>query len=643
MALIEKSTGRQYTVGEEKSAKIFALEEQFADVRSRHVLDLCEEIYRCETRGDLREAIELLAPYWTVFDGEITLTSLNKTEAANLLLRIGSVASAFGNAEQINGSQEKSREYVLRAEEIFDDLGDTEGKAQCQNKTGITYWRNGDLDTAQIYFRESLFYALSDESKAIAHLNIAMIESLSFRYSSALKFYEKAYQFIGKISIFTEAKIRNGIGLVYKNIGKNYSGSERVAYFDKALIEFEGALICYEEVHNSRSAILARNNIGYLYYSIGLYDEAVRTLEIAESKAREIQDKNHLSIVSDTLARAFIAKGNYGRATEIAAASVYYLESFENSNLLATALITYGVALARGGEIKRAKSAFEQAEEVAGFIQDFALAHAVRLFALRELFSEYEPKERLSSYLYAVKNLSGSQEKDISDALREVAAKIEREIEPPVPEAKKEPPLLFQEPFSLDEQLKTISREYMEAAVRESGGNQSRAAALLGMSRQTFAARVKKDFPDLFSSFSRKDKRSERAESIGSDVVDDKSAGYATKVMEEELVVTEIQADYREVRQGDFLIVKPGLPDANTHIIISEQNDNTVKIGFFVKNEAGYFLESADGTRFELNDAGKNRIIGQVKGFCRRADFRKYLDEQDEGRCCELPYKSLKE
>lgn len=648
MALIEKSTSRQYKTTEERSAKIFALGGRRNDFQNGVILDLCEEIYRCEMRGDLREAVELLAPYWTGFDGEITLTSLNRTEAANLLLRIGSVASAFGNAEQIRGSQEKSRGYLSRAEDLFDDLGDTEGKAQCQNKTGIAYWRNGDLDTAQIYFRESLFYARSDESKAIANLNIAMIESLSFRYSSALKIYEKAYQFIGRISVFTEAKIRNGIGLAYKDIGKNHSGSERVTYFDKAIIEFEGALICYEEVHNSRSAILARNNIGYLYYSIGLYDEAVRILEIAESKARELQDKNHLSVVSDTLARAFIAKGNYRRAIEIAAASVSYLESFENSNLLATALITYGVALARGGEIERAKSAFEQAEEVASFIQDFVLAHASRLFALRELFSEYEPKERLSSYFYAVKHLSGSQEKDISDALREVAAKIEREIESPAAEVKfttkvkKEPLLLFQEPFSLDEQLKIISREYLEAAIRESGGNQSRAAALLGMSRQTFAARVKKDFPDLLSSFSRKDKRSKKAESSDSDMVDDKSAGYAANVMDEELVVTEIQADYREIRRGDFLLVKPGLPDANTHIIIGGQNDNNVKIGFFVKNEAGYFLESADGGRFELNEAGRNSIIGEVKGFCRRAEFQEYLDAWDEGSGGELTYKTLK-
>lgn len=633
MAFMQKSISRQYKVSEEKSAKFFAPERK-GKFQESVVFALCEEIFCCEMRGDLRQAIKSLAPYWTGFEGGVNLTSLNKIETANLLLRIGSVVSAYGSAEQINDSQEKAREYLSQAEVIFDELNDLEGKAQCQNKTGVTYWRNGDIDTAQVYFRESLFYAQSNESKAIANLNLGMSESSSFRYSSALKFYEKAYQFIGQISVFTEAKIRNGMGLVYKNIGKSLSETERADCFDKAIIEFEGALICYEEIQNSRSIILARNNIGFLYYSIGLYDEAIRVIEIAESEARQTQDKDHLSIVSDTLARALIAKGDYRRAVEVAADAVRYLESFESSNLLATAFVTCGIALARSGEPTKAKSAFVQAEDVASFIQDFTLASAARLFALRELFSEYSQQERLSSYLYTVKNLSGSQEKDISDALGEIAAKLEREIESTASEISKKPSL----PVSLDEELKTVSREYIEAAIHEASGNQSRAARLLGMSRQTFVARVKKDFPDLISLFSRKDQPVERIQLSKTRLSSDES-----NVIDEKLSLTEIQADYREIRQGDFLIVKQGVPPTNKHVIIGDSKDDTLKIGFFIENETGHFLESADGDRFELNDAGENQILGEVVGFCRRVGFEKYLAERNAGRLCELTYEMLKD
>lgn len=626
MALKQESDRKQYKGAEHTTAKKFAVEGRSEKSQKSVVLNLCEEIYRCEIRGDLHQAVNLLTPYWEGFDSEIKLTSLDKIESANLLLRIGSVISALGNAEQIKHSQEKSRECLSRAEGIFDDLEDSEGKAQCQNKTGVTYWRNGDLETAQIYFRESLFYARSDESKAIANLNLAMIESLSFRYSSALKFYERAYQFIGKISVFTEAKIRNGIGLVYKNIGKSLSETERVAYFDKAIIEFEGALICYETVRNSRSAVLARNNIGFLYYSIGLYDEALRTLEIAESQARQTRDKNHLSVVSDTLARTFIAKEDYRQAISIAAASVDYLKSFENSNLLATALITYATALARNGEIEKAKSAFGQAEQVASLIQDFTLVGVARLFALSEMFFEYDSKERLSSYLYVVKNLSGSQEKDITDALNDIAAKIEPEIESFAPKVERKPPLPLQA-FSLDEELKAVSREYIEAAISKAGGNQSHAAALLDMSRQTLVARIKKDFPDIIGSFSRGDKSARKSVSSGSNLV-----CRGANVTDGKLLLTELQADYREIQRGDILFVKPGSPETNKHVIIEGQKDSKLKIGFLIKNESDYFLESANGDRFQLNDAGKNRIVGEVIGFCRRADFRKYTAEGSELR-----------
>lgn len=627
MALSEKSTGRKYIATNELSAKNFALEENHDEFQKGIVLKLCEEIYRCEMRGDLRPAIDLLAPYWQGFGSKLNLKTLNKIESANLLLRSGSIISAFGNAEQIKNSQEEAREFLSQAEEIFDDLGDAEGKAQCQNKTGATYWRNGELETAQIYFRESLFYAQSDESKAIANLNLGMIESSNFRYSSALKFYEQAYQFIGRISVFTEAKIRNGIGLAYKNIGKNLAGAERVAYFDQAIIEFEGALICYEEVHNSRSAILARNNIGFLYYSIELYDEALRVLEIAESNARRIGDKNHLSVVTDTIARALIARGDYLKASEVAAESVRFLESFENSNLLATALITCGIALARGGEVEKAKSAFSRAEEVASFIQDFILTRAARLFALREMFAEYRPPDRLADYLDAVKHLSGNQEKDIIDALSDVAEKIELENKPIIP-GTEEKSLILPPMFSLDDHLKAVGHQYLEAALREARGNQSRAAALLGMSRQKFAARVNKDFPDLFISFGGKDKPVEKVQSSGLPAAFDKIS--LKKIRDEKISITEIQADYREIRQGDFLFVKPGVPETDSHVLIGDQNDKVLKIGYFIKNETGCYLESAVGDRFELGAAGKSRITGQVVGFCRRADFQSYLDGQNE-------------
>lgn len=635
MTLKQISIRRKYKAPREKGAKNFALKGLFDKYQKTAVLVLCEEIYDCETRGDLRQAIKLLAPYWTGFGDEIKLATLNKIERANILLRIGSVASTIGSAEQIKNSQEKSRDYLSQSGDIFDELEDLEGKAQCQNKIGVTYWRNGDLETAQIYFRESLFYAQSNESKAIANLNIAMIKSLSFRYSAALESYEQAYDFIGKVSIFTEAKIRNGIGMVYKDIGKMLCDVERIDYFDKAIIELEGALICYEKVQNSRSAILARNNIGFLYYSIGLYDEALRVLEIAESEAQRTQDKNHLSIVSDTLARTFIAQGNYRRAIEIAAASVYYLQSSENSNLLATALITCGIALARNGEIEKAKNAFYQAEEVAGFIQDFVLVAVARLFALREMFSEFSPKERLSSYLYAVKNLHGNQEKEIGDALRDVAAKIEPETEPSEAAAGRNSTLLSP-PFSLDKKLKTISRQYIESAIREERGNQSRAAALLGMSRQTFAARVKKDFPDLLPLISQKDKAVKKVS------LSALSTRRESDSKNEKLALTEIQSDYREIRRGDFLLVKLGVPETNKHVIIGGRNEDSLKIGFFIKDEFGYFLTSANGDRFELTQEGRNRMIGEVVGFCRRTDFQEYLAESGQEELGELTYEELK-
>lgn len=458
--------------------------------------DLCAEVSGLEIRGEYQEAVGLLEPYRVKIDAG-KLNAL-PAETANLLLRIGSVSSAMGNAEQVQDSQEEARKYLTSAEELFKMLGDQEGIAQCQNKLGGSYWYNGLLEKAKSHFYVSLEMALLDESKAIAYLNIATIDSTLKQYSSALGFYQKAYQYIGRISLFTEAKIRNGTGLVYKNIGKSTRGAERVSYFDKAIIEFEGALVCYEAAGNKRSAILARNNIGFLYYSMGLPDEAIIHLLTAVTEAYQIGDKNHLSIVSDTLARTYIAKGSFNAAVSAARAAVKALESFENSNLLASSLITYGIALARAGETGKAGNVFLQSEEVANFIDDVSLAAQARLFALRELFSEYSFDKKLGVYLDAVKNLAGKEEKEIIDALREISERLLIDdyvsaIEPIAAGSKVKPSL----PISVDEELQRVQRGYIEAAIERTNGNQSHAAALLGMNRQKLYSRIETNFPDL--------------------------------------------------------------------------------------------------------------------------------------------------
>lgn len=636
MNLEKRNFRRQYKMSRYEMAKFFAVPGCERQSNESAVLDLCLEILDCETRGDLRKAAALLAPYRSVLISEAKLTSFSRIETANFMLRAGSVISALGNAEQVNDSQEQARSLLHKAEEIFTELNIPEGRTQCLNKIGVAYFRNGELETAQIYFRESLLHAESEESKAIANLNIAMIESLSFRHSSALQFYEKAYCFIGKISVFTEAKIRNGMGLVYKDIGNALPENGRAVYFDKAIIEFEGALVCYEEIGNDRSSVLARNNIGFLYYSLGLYNESLRVLEAAALQARRSDDKNHLSIVCDTRARALIAQGNYRRAIEWATDAVSSLAGCETSNLLVTALITCGIAYARNKEPEKSKSAFEKAEETAAFIQDFVLVAAARLFSLSENYDEYDSQKRLSIYQYCTQKLADTQEKDIRDALDKVKKRIEKPVEPlklPGSDFRLSP---FKPSFSLDAELKSISRRYITAAMNEAHGNQSQAAALLGMSRQTLIARIKKDFPDLFPLFNRKSEVSQKSGALNRRLF-----VYESDIPDEELALTEIQDDFGGARKGDILLVKLGLPEINSYVVFCAPGINTLKISFFTKKRQNYILEAPNGGRIELGDNKMNLIMGQVVGFCRHEDFQEYLVGGSRRQTYELSFDKL--
>ncbi|HEX8638317.1 MAG TPA: helix-turn-helix domain-containing protein [Pyrinomonadaceae bacterium] len=630
-----KGVPEDYKTNLDNGAKNFALvkEDSSTIVESiKTIWQICEDVCLLESRGEYAKAAELLSFYWKGIGEPVSLDGLNSIEKANLLLVVGSIASALGGTEQIKDSQESARDYLGLAERLFDENCDSDGKAKCLNKVAVTYWRNGDLSTARIYLDESLNHAVTYESKAIALLNTAMIESVLKRNFSALNFYEKAYKYIGNISRLTEGSIRNGIGLTFKNIGKIKVDTEKSLYFKKAIAEFEEALICYDEVNNKRFAAATRNNIGYLYYEIGLYESAIKVLETAKTQFYQVKDKHNIGLVFETLARVYYAKGKLKSAVSSSTAAVQNLRINENSNSLANALITYGKILARSGRRAEAKTAFAEAEEKANYIQDSELALQIRVFALRELFSDYAQTERISIYTQAIERLVDTQDREVQEALDEIHELI---VAGDQPDLVADP--VVSEPavpsFSLGEALKTIEREYIEQAIAATNGNQTQTAEMLGLKRQTFFARIKKDFPDLLPKLQQIGK-AKTCEIFPSHLIEP-----APALEGEKLAVTILENDFGDLfRAGDALVIKLGSWQSDRVIAIQPIEFSGLKIGFLRATGGDNFaLESASGELFSFSAAGLSRIIGEVVGFCPRGDYDKYMKKRMKGESVVMP------
>src|SRR5207237_8653600 len=107
------------------------------------------------------------------------------------------------------------------------------------------------------------------------------------------------------------------------------------------------------------------NNLGFCFFNIGKYSEAHEHLDKAQALFTSLKDKVHLAQVDDTRAKVFMAEGRVAESEKLARASVKTLEEGGEQALLAEALTTHGVGLARLGQYEHGKSVLLRAVEVA--------------------------------------------------------------------------------------------------------------------------------------------------------------------------------------------------------------------------------------------------------------------------------------
>jgi CheY-like chemotaxis protein len=260
-----------------------------------------------------------------------------------------------------------------------------------------------------------------------------------------------------------------------KNLG---AVEQRGDYIDRALIEYAASSYHFEQAGHRRYQACVENNLGFLYSTIGRFNEAHEHLDRAQALMTSLKDAVHLAQVDETRARVCLAEGKVGEAERLARAAVGVLERGGEQSLLAEALTTLGVALARGGRRGQAGEVLVRAADVAEAAGDAEGAGAASLTLVEELggwlsLPELEAAFKRADDLLARSRHPGNRDRLLACA-RRVLSLVGVLPEPSVWEG-----------FSFREAVRRYEGRLIEGALREAGGVVSRAAQLLGLTRQS--------------------------------------------------------------------------------------------------------------------------------------------------------------
>src|ERR1051326_2880102 len=370
----------------------------------------CNLAKRLETAGDYEVAYEALSEFWPDANTPPNLAGLEEPVAAQLLLRAGALANRRAAAVHGVGNQDAAKNLLTQSWERFDKLNDVAGAAEARGELGLCYWREGSFDEARIHLREALEVAgVNDpELRAVLLIRAAIVEVDSQRLDDALGLYNSARPLVdASQSESLKGAFHLGFGLLFRRLARP---NDPEGYVDRALIEYAAASYHFELSGNDRQRARVENNLGYLYFTIGRYQDAHTHLDRARHIFMRLKDVATAAQVDETRARTLLAQRHPVEAERIVRAAVRTLERGDQQAILAEAIATHGVALARLGNDVRAPTLFDRAVEVATTAGDLEGAARVKLSLIEEMGQKLPAKDLIAIYRSAVNRLKDSQD-----------------------------------------------------------------------------------------------------------------------------------------------------------------------------------------------------------------------------------------
>lgn len=356
----------------------------------------CKLAKHLEEAGEYEAAREALADLWQGVGARPSVDGLDLTSKAQVLLRVGALTGWIGSANQIEGSQEMAKDFISESLRTFEQLGQTSKVGEARSDLALCYFRSGAYDEA----RATLEVALAElgdgnpEQKAAALSRKAFVERASGRLSEALGIYENSALLFDQISNhLLIGTFHSGFANVLNQLSSIVSRSD---YADLSLIEYAAASFHFEQAGHERYQACVENNLGFLFSTLKRYEDAHEHLDRAQVLMTRLKDNAHLAQVDETRARVLLAEGRIVEAEKTARAAVRRLEKGDELSLLAEALTTHGIALARLNHFGQAQAALDRAIEVAEKVGDSQSA-AVAALSLIEQLGAMLPNERVTS------------------------------------------------------------------------------------------------------------------------------------------------------------------------------------------------------------------------------------------------------
>ncbi|MEK6282753.1 MAG: helix-turn-helix domain-containing protein [Acidobacteriota bacterium] len=457
-------------------------------------LQKCQSALEKRDKGDYEGAREVMRPLWKRIGQRPEVKDLHASVSAEVLICVGILTSWIGSKEELEDAQEVAKDLITEGMTFYETIGDVRKVTAASAEIAYCYFREGALNEARTMLTEALERLTTEENtKARALLRLAIVECSASRYEDASKILSDNAPLFSKINNHAIiGAYHNQIAMVLRKLVRTENRND---YLQRALRAYQEADAHFKLAHNTVFRANVKNNVGNVLRQLSQFQEAHRYLEGARRLAVSIRNRVQTAEIDDTRAQVFIAEGRLKEAEAVAGHAVKVLGKSGQHCLLADALITHGIALARLGKSEQAQFTLQRAVNTAHQVGALNKAGMASLTLIEEI-EGLSPEVREQAYDHASEWLATSQSQEVLQRVIAVSKKIRvnpsaemqsEDATEPLPNIKRD---LNQE------KLKT-ERELIRQALAKVGGRLTQAASLLGTSYQGLAYIIERRHRDL--------------------------------------------------------------------------------------------------------------------------------------------------
>jgi tetratricopeptide (TPR) repeat protein len=459
-------------------------------------LQKCQAALERRDKADFQGARAEMHPLWERIGERPDLKDLHAEVRAEVLLTVGILTSWIGSKEGIDNAQEDAKNLISESISFYDVTGDKTKAAAAQAEIAYCYFREGALNEARIMLTEALQQLPpKGNTRARALLKLVVVEWSASRFNIALELLTNNAALFRTINDHTTlGTYHNEHAIVLRHLAKS-DPLKREEFLRLAINEYKKADRHFHLAKNKVFRATVKNNLGLIFFNLARFKDAYGYIAEARRLAVSVKDKCLTAQFDESQAQVLIAQRKFDEAESVIRGAVRVLEKSGQQCLLAEALTTYGIALARLGKTEQSQFTFQRAMEVAHQVGALNKAGLAALTLIEEI-ADLPPDVSNLAYDRAIEWLATSQSQEVLQRVIAITKKIRANsnIEPDAEDATGG--LLITKRDLTKEKLKH-ERELIRQALAQVDGRLTRAASLLGMSYQGLAYIIEKRHPDL--------------------------------------------------------------------------------------------------------------------------------------------------